>query len=99
MIAPELVPVAPAHNLLDLPQWQWLAAARGAERPLDELPVDAIFSTFPPGTEPDAWPLLPPREGAVWSDPLAWLVAGLMLLVFVLLFIVVRRSLHAPFSE
>ena len=92
MVPFELVPQAPAH-LLDWPGWSWVGAARAAPERPPELPLDAIFSTFPAGEEPDTWPSLTRR---LTERPFDWheLAAGasfaLLLAAFYLLYLATR---------
>jgi hypothetical protein len=77
VVDPEIVPHAPAPlNVLDLPRWSWVTEARAAERDESETP---IFSTFPPGEEPDVWPALEPDRKNVWEDMAGGAVFALML--------------------
>ena len=59
LMPPQLAIVTPP-SILDSPRWAWLAEARAAAHE-DDIP---IFSTFPPGAEPDVWPRLERAEMA-----------------------------------
>jgi len=80
---PPEIPKEPVHVepvLQWQPQWSWVFSE------IYQREIDEPFSTFPPGTEPDVWPV-PERTSANNSDVIVVLMSGALALIFGVMFV------------